>query len=335
MKLPWNTRDAQHKTRRMFLLSAVLLSVAVPAQTTMASTDFPTKPIRLIVAYSTGSSMDLMARLLSQPLQEALGQAVVVENRSGAGGIIGTDYVANAAPDGHTIVIGTPSNMVMAPLANSAARYDLNSFKGIGRIASYYFLIGTANKPTAPKTLEALTQILEKGEGTFAATGVGTVVHLTGLRYLNAANVKATEVHYQGSGHVMTDVAAGHALFSSETVAASLPAVKGGLLRPLAVTSPKRLPSLPDVPTVAESGHPGFQVQSWAGLWVPAATPEPVIKKLNQAFSEVMASTDIQQRLTTMGLEPSAAMPHQDFDAFVAAEAPGWIEAFKHANLSQ
>lgn len=321
--------------RRTLLISALIMSAAVPMQTAAANTDFPNKPIRLVVAYATGSSMDLMARLLSQPLQEELGQPVVVENRGGAGGIIGTDYVANAAPDGYTMVIGTPSNMVMAPLANDAAKYDLDSFKGVGRIASYYFLIGTANKPDAPKTLKELTAELKTGNGSFAATGVGTVVHLTGIRYMRTAGVTATEVHYQGSGQVLTDVAAGHALFSTETIAASLPVVTGGMLRPLAVTSPERFRSLPDVPTVAESGHPGFQVQSWAGLWVPAKTPQPTIERLNQALSTVLASEKIKERLIAMGLDPVDPLKPESFDAFVASEAPGWIDAFKQANIKQ
>lgn len=317
--------------KRRLLLSALALSTALPMQAALASTDFPTKPIRLIVAYSTGSSMDLMARLLSQPLQEELGQPVVVENRGGAGGIIGTEYVANSAPDGYTIVIGTPSNMVMAPLANKAARYDLDSFKGLGRIASYYFLIGTANNADTPKTLAELTDRLSKGDGSHAATGVGTVVHLTGVRYMQTAGVTATEVQYQGSGAALTDVAAGHALFSSETIAASLPVVTGGMLRPLAVTAPERFRSLPDVPTVAESGYPGFQIQSWAGLWVPKKTPQPVIDKLNQALTKVLSSKQIQERLISMGLDPVDPLKPDTFDAFVAAEVPGWVDAFQQA----
>jgi len=317
------------------MVRVATLSMMVASVPSIAwATDYPNKPIRLIVSFGPGSSVDLTARLIAQPLQEELKQTVIVENKAGASGLIGTDYVASSAPDGYTIVIGTPSNMVLAPLTNAAARYDVSKFSGVGGVTSYYFVISTANKPNTPSTLQALTSTLRTGSGSYGATGDGTVVYLTGVRYMQAAGVTATPVHYQGSGAVLTDVAAGHVLFATETVAATLPLINGGMMRGLAVTSANRLDTLPNVPTVAEAGIPNFEVQSWSGLWAPKGTPQPVLDKLNAALNKVLASENIRERLRSMGLEPAPPLSATAFDSFVVKESQGWVDAYRNSQVS-
>lgn len=299
-----------------------------------AQADFPSHPIRLVVPFSTGTGSDTLARIVSVGMGSALGQPVVVENRGGAGGISGTDHVARSAPDGYTLVMGTTSTLITNPALNPVVKYDVDKdllpVAGLGRT---YFVIVTANKPDAPKTLAELIARLQAGHGTFASSGVGTITQLASEALLLRARVKATHVPYKGSSQALSDVASGQTLFASDTLAAALPLIRSGLLRPLAVTSAERIEALRDVPAVSETpGLQGFVVDSWWGLMAPAGTPPPVVKKLGDAALSALAEPATRSRFAALELEP-LALPAAQFGDYVRKQTPFWVDFIKKAGI--
>jgi tripartite-type tricarboxylate transporter receptor subunit TctC len=311
-----------------------LCALAFSSLTWAQSQDtYPNQAIRLIVAFSPGTSSDALARMLSQGLAQELGQPVVVENRPGAGGIVGTEFVASSAPDGYTLTLATTSTMMTSPMLNSNAKYSAEkNFSGVIGLAKSHFIIATRNDPTYPQTLQELVQRLKKGNGSYASSGVATVIHLTASLFIDAAGVTATHVPYPGSGQALTDVAAGHVLFSSETNAATIPLAKSGKIKALAVTSAQRSPAIPEVPTVRESGYPDFVVSSWFGLMAPKGTPAPVLQKLANATRKVMSTPKMIESLQSLAFDP-LDLSLGDFDQFIAKEAPFWADTLKRANL--
>jgi len=331
---------ASHRQRLCTLLGTVLaLALVSPAALsanaadTSAALDFPNQPVKLVVAFAPGTGSDALSRMLAEAMAGPLGQAIVVENRPGGGGIVGTDHVARSAPDGYTMTMGTTSTLITNPYLNPAARYTVQKdFKPVTGLARTNFVIVTANTPEAPKTLSGLVDRLKAGNANYASSGMGTIVHLTGERFVRAAGAKATHIPYKGSAQSVSDVAAGVTLFTAETMAAALPLVRGGKLRALAVTSAERTQALPNVPTVIESGYPDFAVYSWFGLMVPAGTPDAIVQKLDEAARTAMKSPAMARRLETLGFE-SLATPSAEFAAFIEQEIPAWTNFLKSAGI--
>lgn len=313
-------------------LAALAASSAVICMPAARAQAFPARPITMVVAFGPGTGSDTMARLLAEPLRANLGVPVIVENKLGGGGVIGTEFVARAAPDGYTITLGSTSSLGTTPLLNPVAKYRHSDFAYIGGIAKTDYLYFTANTPAHPRTLDELLARLRKDGGSFGSAGVGTITHLATEVLLDRAQVKATHVPYKGSGQVVTDVAAGHVLFACDSPAATLQLIRSGRLRPLASTGPKRLESLPDVPTVAESGFPDFVVLAWWALAAPAGTPPAVVRRLGEALNKSVSSPEVTQRLKAMDIDLMLMGP-EEITAFIQRETPFWTSFIQRSGI--
>jgi tripartite-type tricarboxylate transporter receptor subunit TctC len=324
---------AARSTRRaaLALLAALGATVATGIH---AQEAFPNKPVKLIVPFSTGTGSDAIARIISDALPSALGQSVVVENRGGAGGITGTDQGARSAPDGYTLTVGTTSTLLTNPVLNPQVKYHVEKdFVPVAGLGRTYFVVVTANSPDAPKTLKELLERLKTKGGSFGSSGVGTITHLAAEALILRGKVPATHVPYKGSGQALTDVIAGHTLFATDTMAATLPLIRNGRLRALAVTAPHKLQALPDVPTVADTGDfKGFVVDAWWGLMAPAGTPDAVVRKLGDATIAGLGQPETRTRLAALELEP-LPLDSQKFGAFIREQTPFWVNFIKQANI--
>jgi tripartite-type tricarboxylate transporter receptor subunit TctC len=298
-----------------------------------ADPTFPNRPINLVVAFGPGTGSDTISRILSEKMREILGSPVTVENRLGGGGVIGTEYVARAKPDGYTLTMGSTSSLGTTPVLNPNAKYDVKKdFVFISGIAKSDYVIFTSTRPGSPQTLGEVLAQLKKEPSSFASAGVGTITHLATEMLLHKASLSATHVPYKGSGQVIIDVAAGQVLFATDSPSATLPLIKSGKLRALAVTGPTRIGALPDVPTVAESGFPGFQVLAWWCLAAPAGTPEAVINKLSDAAQKAVASPEITARLRKMEIEPML-MNAAELTDFINKDIPAWTNFIKSSGI--
>jgi tripartite-type tricarboxylate transporter receptor subunit TctC len=313
---------------------ATLAGLALASVLSSASAqDYPTRPITLIVPFPPGGSTTVMARNVADPLAKLLGQQIVVDNRGGAGGTLGTRAAAKAAPDGYTILLGYSGTLYIAPSLYSNLGYDVRKdFEPIG-------MIGTAPSvllvhPSVPaKTVAEFIDYAKKSPNplTYGSPGAGTANHLAAEMFASAAGVKFTHVPYKGSGPVMNDLIGGHIPMAFAPIPAALGNLQGGKLRGLAVTSPKRSSLLPELPAVAET-LPGFEVALRYGLVAPAGTPKPILEKLNKALNAVLASDEVKKRLATEGAEPLAGTP-ADYAADIDKEEKKWSVLVKGLGL--
>lgn len=321
----------RHPLLRRTVVSALAAALGLPA---LAEESWkPTQPVRLIVTTAPGTGSDTIARMLEPGMQAALGQPVIVDNRPGAGGALGMEQAARAAADGHTLALGANGTLVAGPLLNPAVKYRTErDFVPVAGIARAAFVIVTANTPTAPKSIAELVAQTKAQPANYGSSGVGTVTHLSSELFLHRTGAKATHVPYKGSNQSLTDVIAGHVLFVSDTLPAVLPHVRAGRLRALAVTSRERAASLPDVPTLVESGYPDLVATGWWGLAAPAGTPPRVVRALSEAALAALATPEAVKRLQSLELE-AMAMPPQAFDALIKSDTPMWADLIKAANL--
>ena len=300
-----------------------------------AAQGFPSKPVRIVVPFPPGGSTDLLARRIAEKWQQSLGQPVVVENRPGAGGVTGSDFVARAAPDGHTLVMGvTGSHGVSISLNPRLPYHPLRSFEPISRVVSAPLVIVVGSAVPARTLAEYVAAARARpGEITHSSPGVGTSMHLTGEMFNAAAGTQLVHIPYKGSAGAINDLMGGQvqSMFSDFLVA--LPQVESGRIRALAVTSARRHPLMPNVPTVAESGYPGFEALSWQGLFAPAGTPREVIERLNAETQKALASPDIRDFFSRQGFEVAGSSP-AEFRAFIEAEIPKWAKVVKEAGLT-
>ena len=306
-----------------FLLAAFLVA-PVSAQ------NYPVKTVRLIAPFAPGGATDVLARLTAQKLGERWGQSVIVDNRPGAGGNIGAEVAARSAPDGYTLLVAGAPHAINMTLYHKLS-YDLaRDLVGINRLAGYPSAIVV--HPSLPaksvKDLIALAKA-RPGDLNFGSPGPGSPNRLAIELFMIMASVKMTHIPYKGgSGQMVTDLVAGHVQLASIGLPPSLEYVKAGRLRAIAVTSTKRSPLLPDVPTVSESGLPGFDVTSWYGVFAPAALPRNLVTKVNGDISAVLDAPDLRERLQRMDAEPSPQSP-EDFARFVREEIAKWAKVVK------
>jgi len=309
----------------------LLFSLAFSVQ---AQGDYPSKPIRLIAQFSPGTSTDIIARAIGAKLGEAWGQAVVVENRPGAGAIIGTEAAAKSAPDGYTLVMAVSSAFGINPGLVPNLPYDvLRDFALITNIVfTPQTLIVPANSPA--KTLRDLVAIAKDKPGAlnYGSLGSGSTSHLTMELFRSTTGIQVTHVPYKGSPPAYTDLFAGNIQLMFDAVPAVIPHAKSGKLRALAVGSTVRSPFLPDVPTVAESGYPGFEAVGWIGLAAPAKTPDTVLNKINAEVVKILATEDMKERLAGLGVTPVGDTRAQ-FTSFVRSEIAKWGRLIKDANV--
>ncbi len=315
------------RTTPFFLLAAAALALAAdaPAQS------FPTRPVRIIVPFPAGGPSDILTRMMGPKLTDLWGQQVVVDNRPGAGTIIGTDLVAKAAPDGYTLVMvytGHATN----PGLHSKLPYDtLRDFAPV-TLATTLPIIVVAH-PSLPagsvKELIALAKA-RPGQIAFATSGNGSTGHLAGELFKSVARVNLLHIPYKGSAPAIADVLGGQVAIPFDGLPAALPHVQAGKLRAIAMTSLERSPLLPDVATIAESGFPGFSSDAWFGVLAPARTPPAVVQQLNANMVKVLQLPEIRDRLVAMGYRPIANTPEQ-FDAFIRAEIAKWGKVIKES----
>jgi tripartite-type tricarboxylate transporter receptor subunit TctC len=276
-----------------------------------AAQAYPSKPIRLMVPFPPGGSTDIVARIVAQKLGSQLGQPLVIENRGGAGGTLGTAVVAKAAPDGYSLVVGTTSTHVVAPSVYQKLEYDpVKDFAPISLMAvTPYLLVVNPNVPA--KSVKELVQLLkaQPGKLNYASAGVGSTTHLAMEMLKGVSQTYALHIPYSGNGPAGTAVIAGQVEILFGSLPAVLPHAKSGRVRALAVGTPKRSPSLPDVPTVAESGYPGFDASLWLALMAPAGTPAPIIEQLNKEIVAAVSSKETSETLDKNGAEPVTSTP--------------------------
>lgn len=312
---------------------SLLLWALLPGVSALAQ-EWPTKPVKWVVPYAPGGASDVLARILAQQLSERLSKPVVIENKAGAGGNIGTDYVAKSAPDGYTIVLGN-----IGPISVSQSLYSNLPYDPEKDLAPITLLMAYANvlvvSPTFPhKTLKEFIQFA-KSQTTpvsYATPGVATSLHLAAELFAKTTGVRMTHVPYKGGTPALNDVMGGHIPLAFDPMASTLPHVKSGKLRALAVTSSERSALLPDVPTVAESGYPGFEVIGWIGLLAPKNTPQPAINRLVREFTTIMNMPDIRHKVADMGsFVPTLGPDH--FAKFIHTEAVKWGNVVRSANI--
>ena len=316
----------------LFSVCAVLSS-GVQAQTNVP-TGWPNKTITLIVPYAPGGFSDTRMRLLARKLSDKIGQPVVVENKGGAGGVIGTALIAKAVPDGYTLGSGNLAPLAVNPSLMAKLPYDpIKDLAPVILIENSPLILSVANALPV-KTLAELIALASKTPGklTFGSSGVGGAHHLSGEMFRESAKVDIVHVPYKGGSPAATDLMAGHLSMMFEMGYAALPSIQAGRVRPLAVTSQKRLTILPDVPTMAESGIKDFESYNWQGIVVPTGTPAPIISRLNQLFNEILKDPDVAQAISSVGSEAVGGTPEQ-FGDFIRSETAKWAQVIRAANI--
>ena len=288
------------------------------------------RPVRFVVPFAPGGSTDTLARTMGVKLADALGQQVVVDNRTGGNGDIGMLIVARAPADGHTIVLGYIANLAIAPSLQSKMPYDpVKDYAPITQPASSPNVL-TAHPSVQAKSLKELIALAKAkpGQLSFASTGVASVGHLTGELINNLAGIRLTHVPYKGSGQAVTDILGGHVHVMFSGFSSTLHHIKAGKLRALAVTGPKRSNALADVPTIAEQGFPGVEATAWYGVLAPAGTPKPVVTRLHGELVKILKLPDVAQRLEGLGFEIVGSTPEQ-FSAYIKSETRKWEKVVK------
>ena len=302
-------------------LLAGLCSVAAPAQ----AQNYPERPVKIIVPTPPGGPVDVIARIAANYLQNTLRKGFVVENRAGAGNTIGSKDAAEAAPDGYTLLYSSASGLVIAPLLHPDAGYDpLKSFDPIALVgASSNILV--VNPALPVHTVQELVAYAKANPGkvNFSSGGIGVLPHLIGEMFKARAGIDIVHVPYKGGGPSITDVVAGNVQMTFEGTSVLLPLIEAGRLRALAVTTARRIPQLPDVPTMVESGFPGFVSASWTGLLAPARTPLPIISKLNAAINDGLKTPELQGALAKLSNEPLGGTP-ADFTDVIKSDLGKW-----------
>ena len=311
---------------------AVIAAAAISLVSSAALAQYPTKPIRVVVPFPAGGTTDILARAASQKMSEAWGQPVIVDNRPGAGGNIGAELVAKSANDGYTLLMGTVGTHAINTALYSKMPYDhVKDFVPIVLVAGVPNVL--VIHPSVPANSEQELIAYGKanpGKLNFASSGAGTSIHLAGELFKVSTGVQMQHVPYKGSAPALTDLMGGQVQLMFDNLPSALPHIKSGKLKALAVTSAKRAPALPDVPTIAETGVAGFEASSWFGLLAPTGTPREVIVKVNAEVAKWLASPDAREKLTAAGANAAGGSP-EDFAAHIAAETSKWAKVVKES----
>ncbi|MDM0107923.1 tripartite tricarboxylate transporter substrate binding protein [Variovorax sp. J22R24] len=316
--------------RRTLAAAAVLaLACAVPA----AAQQFPSKPITIVVPASPGGAIDLTARLIGQKLTEAWGQSVVIDNRAGATGIIGTDLVAKSPPDGHTLALVASSHAINPSMVKKLPFDTVKGFEPV--VLTHVVPLVLVVSPTVP--VNSLKELIAYGKAnpgklSFASSGSGGAPHFSGELFKSMTAIDMTHIPYKGSTLAHPDLISGRTSLMFDTVAAVNVQVKANRLKPLAVTTLKRSSILPDVPTMQEAGLAGYETSTWGGLLAPAGTPKATIARLNAEVNKILAMPDVRKTMLDNGIEPGGGSPQQ-FNDFIGAEMVKWTKVAKDAGI--
>ncbi len=313
---------------------ALAACALVGAATVHAST-YPSKPIKLIIPYAVGGSTDQTGRLMAKSLSERLGQAVVVENRAGAGGTLGQDFVAKASADGYTLLFSAAGPLTVTPHTYAKLSYDpVKSFEPIALVATQPLLLAVKPGLKADSVAELIAQAkANPGKLSYGSFGNGSAAHLAGEYFKTLTGVDMVHVPYKGSGPALVDLVAGQIDLMFDVFSTSAPLVKAGKLRALAITSTKRSPQFPQVPTMQQAGVAGFEAGTWFGLLAPAGTPRPVIDKLSAAVNAALGEKELQETLASQGASVRGGTPEQ-FRSYFLAEYDKWGRIVKSAGVT-
>ena len=321
-------------TRRT-LLAALVTAMAGALPVGVMAQAFPSKPITIIVPFAAGGTTDILARVLAQGLTTELGQSVIVDNRAGAGGNIGGQTAARAAADGYTLFMGTVgTHAINAALYKKMPFDPIKDFAPLTRVANVPNLL-VANPAQPYKNVHELIAYAKANPGkiNFGSSGSGSSIHLSGELFKSMAKVDMQHVPYKGSAPAVTDLLGNQIGIMFDNMPSAIQHVRSGKLRPLAVTTAKRSPELPDVPTIAEAGVPGYEATSWFGMFAPAATPAPIVAKLNAAIARVLAQPATRKKIEEQGAEVYSETPEQ-FAAFIKQESVKWGKVVKESGAS-
>lgn len=304
-------------SRRMIV--CLILGAALPASPVQAQDAYPSGPVKLIVGFAPGGGNDILARILAEKLQESFGKPFVVENRPGASGVIAVDAVKRSAPDGLNLLVGPSSAMTVNPVILKNVSYDpVKDFAPIAMVGIFPLIV--AAHPSVPaNNLKELIALAKADPGKINYSSAATSFRIVTEYFAQQAGIKLQHVPYKGSAPAVLGVVANEVSFTFGDIAAVLPQVQGGKLKALAVTTDKRVPTLPDVPTVAESGVPGFNIALWSALFAPAGTPPDILKKLESEVRRIVALPDVQAKMVTLGVQP-AGTPGADLPKRIADE---------------
>jgi tripartite-type tricarboxylate transporter receptor subunit TctC len=315
-------------------VALVCLAAAFALGTAAHAQDYPAKPLRLVVGFPPGGSADVMGRLIAQKLADGLGQQVVVENRPGAGSMVGNEFVAKQAPDGYTVLLVTGAYPVQAAMVRQLPIDPVKDIAMVSMVTSYPFVVNV--KVDSPfQTFGEFVAYARANPGklNYASSGIGSVHHLSGELFNALAGTDINHVPFRGGAQPLTELVAGRIDVLFEATTLSVPQIKGGKVRAIAVTSKERSKILPDVPPAAEV-LPGFEVNSFIGIGVPAGTPAPIVGRLNAEIRRMVAQPDFAQRLVELGGEPAASSP-AEMQRYVAAEIAKWKRVVEQRKIEQ
>ncbi|CAG9168849.1 hypothetical protein LMG23992_01323 [Cupriavidus laharis] len=314
-------RPLRRKTlRALFTLPAAALAVLAAAPPAMAQPQYPAKPIRLVVPFSAGSATDILARIIGTKMGQNAGYQIIVDNRPGAGGTVGATGVAKATPDGYTLILVSVGHAINATLYPKLAYDTVKDFAPVSLVASVpnVLVVNAASKYNSVRGIVAAAKA-NPGAMNFDSAGSGSSTHLSGEMFKMQAGIDVVHIPYKGTGEALTDVMAGRGDMMFAPTVSAMPFVRQGKLRALAVTTAKRTGSLPDIPTVAESGLPGYAFDSWFGILAPAGTPKEIVDTLNAEIGKALAAPDVREKLAVQGAEPRTSTP-QEFASYIQAE---------------
>jgi tripartite-type tricarboxylate transporter receptor subunit TctC len=324
---------SRHALKTLAALTAVALGSAFAVAPAAAA--YPDKPVRWIVPFPPGGAMDGIARVLGETMAQRFGQPVVIENRPGAGGNIGVDLAAKAPADGHTMVITSIGMVTNAHLYKRLTYDPVRDFAPVAQLAVVpNMLVVHPDKVKARNVKDLIAEArAQPGKLTFASAGNGTSIHLAGELFTSMTGVEIQHVPYRGSGPAVADLLGGHVHMMFDSIASGRPHVQTGKLAALAVTTPRRSAAMPDLPTVAEAGVPGYDLTPWFGVFMPAATPPAVVEAMNRFLLEAMEQPAVKARFAQLGAEPIGGSP-ADFAAVLERESAQWSRLIKERGLS-
>ncbi|HUN67218.1 MAG TPA: tripartite tricarboxylate transporter substrate binding protein [Burkholderiales bacterium] len=306
------------------------LALALPLS---ALSQYPQHAIKLVVPFPPAGATDIVGRIVGQKLGERLGQAVVVENRPGAGGSIGSDLVAKSAPDGYTLLIATSSTHSIGPALQKLPYDPIKDFAAITQVATVPDVLVVSPKLPVANVKELIAYARERpGKLNFASSGIGTVVHLNGEMFKMLTGLDIVHVPYKGTALSIPDLASGNVAILFDSLASAMPNIKAGTVKPLAINAARRSALLPDVPTLAEAGLPAFDRYTWFGMFAPAGTPSDIVRRIQTEVVAALKSPDVRERLDAVGAEPVGSTPEQ-FVERIRSDGARWAEVIKAANV--
>lgn len=318
--------------RRLVVRGALAATLLFLSALAANAQGYPNKTVRMIVPFPPGGATDVIARLVSQKLNEIWGQPVVLDYKPGAGTIVGTDIVAKAPPDGYTMGMVITAHVLNPSLRPNMPYDTLKDLAGVSMVSVSHIVI-VATKTLEASTVPELIALAKKNPGklNYASPGTGTAMHLAGELLNTMAGINIVHVPYRGGAPAYPDIIAGRVELQIDPIFASMPNIESKQVKAIAITSPQRAPSAPDIPTVAET-IPGFNVQSIAGLVVPSATPRDIVNKINAAVNQALQTPELRERMNGIGMEPAPTTPEQ-FDQFIRAEIAKWAEVVKTSGM--